>query len=127
MPATRLAEPHGRNRPPTAQPPANTPRATRRPQERKRACEGMRIRRLTGADLRPRHWDAFYAFYLSTVDRRYGQAYLTRDFFARLGETMADRVLLVVAEEEGQGEEWADENRQGGRGWLWMGGAELAG
>jgi hypothetical protein len=40
---------------------------------------------------------------------------------------MADRVLLVVAEEEGQGEEWADENRQGGRGWLWMGWAELAG
>lgn len=71
-------------------------------QERKRACEGMHIRRLTGADLRPRHWDAFYAFYLSTVDRRFGQAYLTREFFARLGETMADRVLLVVAEEEGQ-------------------------
>lgn len=35
---------------------------------------------------------------LRTSDRKWGQAYLTRDFFSQLGERMADRVLLVLAE-----------------------------
>lgn len=34
----------------------------------------------------------------SAADRKWGSPYLTRDFFARLGERMADRVLLVLAE-----------------------------
>ena len=40
---------------------------------------------------------AFYPFYLATVDKRWGQAYLTAEFFARLGRTMADRVVLFLA------------------------------
>eukprot|EP00798_Chlamydomonas_sp_ICE-L_P010732 gene10732-17807_t len=30
-----------------------------------------------GADLKTHHWDAFYDFYLNTVDKNYAQAYLT--------------------------------------------------
>lgn len=41
------------------------------------------------------------------MNRKWGSAYLDRSFFHMLGETMADRVLLVVAEEEGAGEEGA--------------------
>lgn len=37
------------------------------------------------------------------ADRKWGQAYLTRDFFQRLGETMSNEVLLVVASEGGPG------------------------
>jgi predicted N-acyltransferase len=33
---------------------------------------------------------------------RWGQAYLTRDFFHLMGERMGDRVLLVVAEDKGE-------------------------
>ena len=52
---------------------------------------------LTGSDLETRHWDAFFDFYMSTSDRKWGSAYLTRGFFDLLGERMADRVLLVMA------------------------------
>jgi len=71
--------------------------------ERRNVAEsGLQIRALTGGDLQPQHWDAFYRFYLDTYDRKWGGPYLTRDFFARLHETMADRVLLVMAEADGR-------------------------
>lgn len=69
-----------------------------RQERRKAAQEGLRFLRLTGDDIQQRHWDAFYKFYLNTTDRKWGSAYLTRAFFSELGESMADRVLLVLAE-----------------------------
>ncbi|NQU58835.1 MAG: GNAT family N-acetyltransferase, partial [Rhodospirillales bacterium] len=60
------------------------------------------IRTLNGSEIEARHWDAFYRFYRDTSDRKWGQAYLSRDFFNRIGETMADNVLLVMAEQEGR-------------------------
>lgn len=40
-------------------------------QERKRATadNGLKVRRLVGADIKPEHWDAFYDFYRNTTDR----------------------------------------------------------
>jgi predicted N-acyltransferase len=70
--------------------------------ERREAAEhGVEIKMLTGDAIEPRHWDAFYRFYMDTSDRKWGSAYLNREFFALLGERMADRVLLVMAEYEG--------------------------
>jgi predicted N-acyltransferase len=70
--------------------------------ERERAlASGVSIRRLTGAEIEPRHWDAFHRFYLTTVDKKWANAYLTRDFFRLLGERLGDKVLLVLAELEG--------------------------
>lgn len=66
------------------------------------ADSGVRLHTLTGADLKPEHWDAFHRFYLDTVDRKWGQAYLTRDFFHRLGAVLGDRVVLILAEDNGQ-------------------------
>mgnify|MGYP006422881669 CR=1 FL=1 len=60
---------------------------------------GLRLRRLTGADLQPRHWDAFYDFYCATADKRWGVPYLEPAFFHEIGETMPERILLVLAEE----------------------------
>jgi uncharacterized protein len=62
------------------------------------AESGIVIRALAGADIEERHWEAFYRFYLDTVDRKWAHAYLTRDVFTRLSETMAERMLLVIAE-----------------------------
>ena len=31
---------------------------------------GMNIQRLTGADIKSRHWDAFYEFYMNTTGDR---------------------------------------------------------
>ena len=59
---------------------------------------GVTLRALSGGEIEKRHWDAFWRFYRNTSDRKWGQAYLTRDFFTRIGETMADKVVLVVAE-----------------------------
>ena len=62
---------------------------------------GLVLRRLTGAELTPAHWQAFFRFYIDTSDRKWGSAYLTREFFLNIGRTMADRVLLVMAEQDG--------------------------
>jgi uncharacterized protein len=70
--------------------------------ERREVAEtSVRIHTLTGADLKPKHWDAFYRFYIDTSDRKWGSPYLNRKFFRQLGATMADRVVLVMAEEDG--------------------------
>ncbi|PNW79069.1 hypothetical protein CHLRE_09g399626v5 [Chlamydomonas reinhardtii] len=62
---------------------------------------GLAVHRLRGGELTAAHWDRFYEFYLSTVDRKWGNAYLTRDFFQQLGATMPDQVLLVAATDAG--------------------------
>lgn len=63
---------------------------------------GIQLSSLVGADIKQHHWDAFFAFYMDTGDRKWGQAYLSREFFSRLHEAMADRILLVMAEKDGR-------------------------
>lgn len=63
---------------------------------------GGTIRHLTGDDLKPHHWDAFWAFYQDTGSRKWGRPYLTRAFFDCLQQTMRDDILLVLAERDGQ-------------------------
>ena len=43
-------------------------------QERKKAQEGLVIRRLRGDDIKQHHWDAFYDFYCDTADKKWGTA-----------------------------------------------------
>lgn len=70
--------------------------------ERRQAAEsGVKLEVLTGDDLKPRHWDAFYRFYRDTSDRKWGEAYLTRPFFDLLGERLADKVALVFGTLDG--------------------------
>ena len=70
--------------------------------ERAGAVAGLEIRHLTGAEIGPREWDAFWAFYQDTGSRKWGRPYLTRRFFPLLGETMGDRLVLILAERDGQ-------------------------
>jgi len=63
---------------------------------------GLTFHALTGTDITERHWDAFYRFYASTVDRKWGSAYLTRRFFSLLGERLGHRVVLMLAENAGK-------------------------
>lgn len=65
--------------------------------EREGAQAGLDIRCLTGADIRPEHWDAFWLFYQDTGARKWGTPYLTRSAFDLVGERLADRILLVLA------------------------------
>jgi len=70
--------------------------------ERRRAVEGLDIVHLSGGELTEAHWDIFWHFYQDTGARKWGQPYLTRAFFSILGETMADRVLLMLALRDGR-------------------------
>jgi hypothetical protein len=69
--------------------------------ERRAANADIEIETLNGGDIAARHWDAFYEFYMSTSDRKWGSAYLTRAFFDLLGSRMADQVVLVMAKQHG--------------------------
>ena len=70
--------------------------------ERREAQEGLVFRALSGAELTPEVWRAFYKFYTSTVDRKWGGAYLTPEFFTLLGERLGEQVVLMVAERDGR-------------------------
>jgi len=71
--------------------------------ERKEAqVFGGQIVELTGDDIQPEHWDAFWRFYQDTGMRKWGSPYLTRAFFDIIQEQMRDDVLLVMCEREGR-------------------------
>jgi predicted N-acyltransferase len=57
---------------------------------------------LTGSSIRPEHWRAFFAFYMDTGSRKWGRPYLTREFFDRVGASMPERILLVMAKRNGR-------------------------
>ena len=70
--------------------------------ERAAAIEGLEIEQLTGAAITETHWSAFWRFYQDTGARKWGRPYLSRRFFTLLSETMADRVLLLLASRGGR-------------------------
>jgi predicted N-acyltransferase len=70
--------------------------------ERREAQAGLTFRALSGAELTPKVWRDFYRFYTATVDRKWGGAYLTPEFFPLLGERLGERVVLMIAERDGR-------------------------
>ena len=60
-------------------------------------AHGLTIRALTGDQIEPAHWDAFWLFYQDTGNRKWGTPYLTRAFFDAVQTTMRDDALLVLA------------------------------
>ncbi|MGC6454171.1 MAG: GNAT family N-acetyltransferase [Candidatus Puniceispirillaceae bacterium] len=73
-----------------------------RKERRTVADAGVRLLQLTGDDITAAHIDHFYRFYMSTIDRKWGGAYLTEEVFHHLHASMADRMLLVMAEHDGR-------------------------
>ncbi len=63
---------------------------------------GGTITRLTGDQIKPHHWDAFWAFYQDTGARKWGRPYLTRAAFDIFHDTMRDDILMVMAERDGR-------------------------
>ncbi len=58
---------------------------------------GLKVEWLRGEDIKTRHWDQFFEFYLDTHGRKWGEPYLNRDFFDILHQTMGDECLLMLA------------------------------
>jgi uncharacterized protein len=71
--------------------------------ERSRIREaGIEFDWLTGRDITEAHWDTFFEFYMDTGGRKWGTPYLTREFFSRIGQSMAEQILLVMARRDGR-------------------------
>jgi hypothetical protein len=81
---------------------ASRKRKALRRERRDALANGITIETLSGNDLKSEHWDAFFECYIATSERKWGYPYLTREFFHRLGETLADRVVLIVAKRAGR-------------------------
>jgi hypothetical protein len=63
---------------------------------------GIDIERVTAGEITEAHWDAMFAFYMDTGNRKWGRPYLNRAFFSELGKAMPERCLLVLAKRDGR-------------------------
>jgi uncharacterized protein len=70
--------------------------------ERETAQAPVEIRALTGDEIEPAHWDAFWQFYQDTGGRKWGTPYLTREAFRQFHATMRDDILMVLAFRNGR-------------------------
>jgi predicted N-acyltransferase len=65
-------------------------------------AEGVEFEWLSGRDITEAHWDQFFAFYMDTGGRKWGRPYLTRDFFSRVGQSMGEQIVLILARRGGR-------------------------
>lgn len=63
---------------------------------------GGKILSLSGDNILPEHWEAFWHFYQDTGARKWGTPYLTRAFFDEAQKHLRDDILLVLAQREGR-------------------------
>ena len=63
---------------------------------------GGTVEMLTGDQIEPHHWDAFWGFYQDTGARKWGTPYLTRAAFDHLHATMRNDMLLIFAIRDGK-------------------------
>jgi len=72
-------------------------------QERRKVREAdVRFRRLRGDEIKEGDWAFFARCYSRTYRAHRSTPYLNLEFFRRLGQTMPQHVLLIVAEREGR-------------------------
>jgi predicted N-acyltransferase len=69
--------------------------------DRRRVSEaGIRFRRLKGAEIDTGTWEQVYRFISITFMRRGSLPYYNLDFFLRIGETLHDNILIILAERD---------------------------
>jgi len=73
-----------------------------RAERRKVLDAGVTLRRVRGADATDADWKLFNRCYRHTYAAHYSTPYLNLDFFRRIGRTMPENILLVIAEREGR-------------------------
>jgi uncharacterized protein len=81
---------------------ASRKRKTIRRERAAALASDISIHWLSGSDLTESIWDAFFEFYMDTGSRKWGHPYLTRSFYSMVGESMRDRILLVMAKRNGR-------------------------
>ncbi|GBQ31906.1 GNAT family N-acetyltransferase [Acetobacter fabarum] len=58
---------------------------------------GLTFETLQGASITQADWQAFYQFYRNTIDRKWGSAYLSAEFFPLMAQRLGERVVLILA------------------------------
>ena len=71
-------------------------------ERREALAAGISVHWLVGSDLTEAAWDAFFDFYMETGSRKWGRPYLTRRFYSLIGQSMADKVVLMMAKRAGR-------------------------
>jgi len=61
----------------------------------------IKIEQISGDDITEDHWNAFFEFYIDTGSRKWGQPYLNRAFFSKIGEKMAGNIVLIMCSRGG--------------------------
>ena len=69
-------------------------------ERRKVREQEITIEILQEEDIEDRHIQVMYAFYLSTIDKKWGSPYLSLDFFQQVHVSMRDRLVLVLARKD---------------------------
>jgi predicted N-acyltransferase len=71
--------------------------------ERRRVADAdVEVRIVEGDDIRPDHLRRLWRFYTDTIGRKWSYAYLTEEFFERLSTEFRSRLVLVLAERDGE-------------------------
>jgi predicted N-acyltransferase len=71
--------------------------------ERRKVVEaGVTLRRVRGLDVTEADWRFFNRCYQHTYKAHYSTPYLNLDFFRRIGRSMPENILLVIAERAGK-------------------------
>ena len=71
-------------------------------QERRKVSDaGVTFERKTGTEIGPDDWLLFFRCYEGTYRAHHSTPYLSKTFFARLGDVMPDNLLLVVGARDG--------------------------
>lgn len=73
-----------------------------RAERRKVLDAGVSLRRVRGIDASAADWRLFHRCYAQTYAEHRSTPYLNLDFFLRIGRAMAENILLIVAERDGQ-------------------------
>ncbi len=72
---------------------------------KERACaaqNNIEIEWIQASEITEDCWDNYFEFYLNTAQKKWGRAYLNREFFSRLSENIPDNLLLVMAKRDGR-------------------------
>ncbi|MEK9721044.1 MAG: GNAT family N-acetyltransferase [Quisquiliibacterium sp.] len=68
-----------------------------RAERRKVAQAGVSFKRLVGRAIEPQHWEFFARCYQNTYAEHHSSPYLNKAFFLRIGQTMPENLVLVLA------------------------------
>ncbi|MEW5757283.1 MAG: GNAT family N-acetyltransferase [Pseudomonadota bacterium] len=73
-----------------------------RRERRKVTEQGIDIERHSGTEMDEGLWDIVHRCYLATFEKKWGMATLSRAFFAELGQTMGEQLLVILARRAGR-------------------------